>query len=68
MPIRASRALIDAEREASGAARIAGPQARTIADAAQAIEEAAWHAARIVAAVDVQAVRAFRQSLQESCR
>ena len=68
MPIRARWARIDAEREASRAARIAGSPTRTAADAAQAIEEAAWHAARIVAAVDVQAVSAFRQSLQESCR
>ena len=67
-PTKAPGARIDAERAARLAALSAGRPTTRFASAAQAVEEAAWYAARVSADIDARAVAAFRQSLMESCR
>ena len=58
----------DAEYSASVAAAIAGPTDGYVAQAATAVADAAWRAARVFASVDDRGVAAFKESLQQSCR
>ena len=61
-------AWFQAEMSADLAAATASPASRWITKAADTVEDAAWHVARITADLDTSAVTAFKESLQQSCR
>ena len=58
----------DVNFTASSANFAASPTTSDVIRAAQAVKDAAWYVARISADLDTDAVTAFRESLQESCR
>ncbi len=57
-----------ADLEADVAAATAMSVPGNVTAAARAVEEAAWYVARISADLDISAVAAFKESLQQSCR
>lgn len=58
----------DADFSAHSANSVASPTTSDVIRSAQAVEDAAWYVARIAADLDTNAVTAFKESLQESCR
>lgn len=61
-------AWFQADMSADLAAATASPASRWISKAADTVEDAAWHVARISADLDTSAVTAFKESLQQSCQ